>query len=168
MIVNILKTMIAYNYAEHRELWEIIAALDEETFLRDCGYSLGAVQREIVHIIRADRLWLSRAMEQPDVALLPYETVDRGKIRQAWDQLEQDVKSFLDSLSEQGLQRVVTYVDKDGKTQQRHVLELLLHVCNHGTVHRAEICAMLHMLGHTVAFDVSLRRYLEGRTDRLE
>ena len=166
--MNTLKTLIDYNYAEHRELWEIIAGLDEETFLKDAGYSLGVVQREVVHIIRADRLWLSRAMELPDAALLSNETVDRGKIRQAWDQLEQDVKSFLDSLSEQGLQRVVTYVDKDGKTQQRHVFELLLHICNHGTVHRAEICAMLHMLGHTVAFDVSLRRYLEGRTDRLE
>jgi hypothetical protein len=66
-----------------------------------------------------------------------------------------------------GLQRVVTYVDKDGKTRQRHVFELLLHICNHGTVHRAEICAMLHMLGHTVAFDVSLRLYLEDRAGRL-
>ena len=166
MIMNTLKTMIAYNYAEHRELWEIIADLDESTFLKDAGYSLGVIQREVVHIIRADRLWLSRAMEQPDRALLSYETVDRGKIRQAWEELEQEVGGFLDSLSEQDLQRVVTYVDRDGKTHQRRVFELLLHICNHGTVHRAEICAMLHMLGHTVAFDVSLRRYLEGSADR--
>ena len=165
--MDALKTLIAYNYAEHRELWEIIAGLAEETFLKDAGYSLGVIQREVVHIIRADQLWLGRAMEQPDRALLPYETVDRGKIRQAWDELEQEVKGFLDSLSEQGLQRVVTYVDKDGITRQRHVFELLLHICNHGTVHRAEICAMLHMLGHTVAFDVSLRLYLEGRANRL-
>jgi hypothetical protein len=28
------------------------------------------------------------------------------------------------------------------------------------TVHRAEMCAMLHMLGHSIDFDVSLRRDL--------
>ena len=157
-----LKTMIEYNFAEHRELWPAIAALDEATFLKDSGYSIGTLQREVVHMVRADRLWLSRAMEHPDAALLPYETVDRGIIRETWDALERDVKHFAESLSDHGLQRHVTYTNTAGQPQRRQVYELLLHICNHGTVHRAEICAMLHMLGHTIGFDVSLRRYLES------
>lgn len=158
---TILRTMVDYNYAEHRQLWQIVADLDEATFLQAPGYSIGCIQQEVVHIIRADRLWLSRAMETSDLTLLPYETVDRGEIRQAWDILECDVRSFLDSLSDQDLQRQVTYPNTRDIVQKRHVFELLLHICNHGTVHRAEMCAILHILGHTVDFDVSLRRYLE-------
>jgi uncharacterized damage-inducible protein DinB len=160
-----LETMIDYNFAEHRELWATIARLDEAVFLKDTGYSIGTIQRAVVHMIRADRLWLSRAMENSDVALLSVETVDRGEIREAWDDVEQDVRDLVGRLSDEDLQRSVSYVGSDGKVQHRRIFELLLHICNHGTVHRAEICAMLHMLGHTISFDVSLRRYLEGAVD---
>ncbi len=160
-VKTLLKTLTDYNYGEHRQLWQTIATLDDATFLQDPGYSIGSIQHEVVHIIRADRLWLSRAMGAADVALLPTETVDRGEIRETWDRLEQDVKAFLDGLSDQELQQSVTYINAKGQTQTRRVFELLLHLCNHGTVHRAEMCAVLHMLGHTIDFDVSLRRFLE-------
>lgn len=161
--MEFLKTLIAYNFAEHRELWATIGALDETVFLKDTGYSAGTIQRTVVHNIRADRLTLNCAMELSAVALLPYETVDRHNIRAAWDALEHDVKDFAEALPDQTAQHRVTYTAANGHTHEVQVGELLLHICNHGTVHRAEICAMLHMLGQPINFDVSLRRYLANR-----
>lgn len=160
--MEMLTTMIDYNYAEHRQLWEVVKQLDQETFVRDSGYSIGSIQREVVHMIRADRLWLSRAQGIDDPDFLPNDTADRTVIRAAWDEVETEVKRFIREDQDQ-FQRLVTYVDRDGNQRTRAVWELMLHIANHGTVHRAEMCAMLHMLDHTTAFDISFRRYLEDR-----
>ena len=159
----LLGTMLAYNYAEHRQLWEIIAGIDPAIFLQESGYSIGSLQREVVHIIRADGLWFARAIGEPDPLLLSYETLDRDRIRAAWDELEKQVLSYVAESSDTLLHETMTYQNPAGKTITRRRWELLMHLANHGTVHRAEMCAILHMLGHTVDFDVSLRRYLEER-----
>lgn len=161
--MNILETLIDYNYSEHQELWEIITALDEELFLRDAGYSLGSIQREVVHIIRADHLWFSRAIGDNDPELLPYETTDRQKIRVAWDKLEETIRDYVANADEVTLNESMSYSNLGNKVITRKRWEMLLHLCNHGSVHRAEMCAMLHMLGHTVDFEVTLRGFLEKR-----
>lgn len=161
--MNILATLIDYNYSEHRELWKRIAALDEDVFLRDSGYSIGSIQREVVHIIRADTLWFSRAIGENDPDLLPYEMTDRQVIRAAWDELEKTVRDYIANTDEATLNETMSYRNAENQIVIRKRWELLLHLANHGTVHRAEICSILHMLGHTIAFDVSLRRFLEIR-----
>ena len=161
--MNILETLIDYNYSEHRDLWKILAALDEELFLRDAGYSLGSIQREVIHIIRADHLWFSRAIGETDPELLPYETTDRKAIRAAWDNLEKTIREYIANTDEARLNETMTYLNASNQTVARKRWEMLLHLCNHGSVHRAEICAMLHMLGHTVDFEVTLRGFLEKR-----
>jgi uncharacterized damage-inducible protein DinB len=158
-----LKTLIDYNYSEHRQLWEIIAALDEAVFLEDAGYSIGSIQREVVHIIRADHLWFARTIGESDPNLLPYETSDRQVIRAAWDELEQRIRDYVANADEATLKETMSYTNNTNEFIRRKRWEMLYHLINHGSVHRAEICAMLHMLGHTVDFEVSLRQFLEDR-----
>jgi uncharacterized damage-inducible protein DinB len=44
-----------------------------------------------------------------------------------------------------------------------HVWTILLHLCNHGLIHRAEIFAIAHQVGGPT-FDLSMMRYLyDGR-----
>lgn len=160
---HMLQDLIDYNYSEHRALWQYIIALDENVFLQDSGYSIGSLQRETVHIIRADRLWFSRATGLDDPQLLPYETTSRDEIRTAWDSLENDIRAYLDGVEESVLQETMTYTAATGETITRERWQLLMHLVNHGSVHRAEICAIFHMLGHTLDFEVTFRGFLEAR-----
>lgn len=83
-MMHMLETLMDYNYGEHRKLWQHIFTLDNHLFLQDVGYSLGSIQREVVHIIRADRLWFSRAIGISNPPLLPYETIKKSDIRSVW------------------------------------------------------------------------------------
>ena len=158
-----LETLIDYNYSEHRKLWQHIMALDEAVFLQESGYSIGSLQREIVHIIRADRLWFSRGIGLADPDLLPYETTSREDIRAAWDHLESDIRAYVAESDEAILEERMQYTAKSGELISRKRWEMLMHLVNHGSVHRAEICAIFHMLGHTLNFEVSFRQFLEDR-----
>ena len=155
-----LISFVDYNYTEHCELWSHLNQLDDETFVKNIGYSLGSIQREVVHMIRADTLWLHRAMQQPPPELLPDDTSDRAKIRAEWDALEAQVKTYVQTLTQADFDQPVTYINHDSIEVTQTRGSLILHFVNHGTVHRAEMCAMMHMLGHTVDFDVSYRRFM--------
>ncbi len=155
-----LISFVEYNYAEHRELWSHLAQLDQDTFETNVGYSLGSIQKEVVHMIRADTLWFTRAIEQPEPELLSYDTADRATIRAEWDALEDKVKAYVKTLTQSDFDQPVTYINNDGIEVTQTRGSLILHLVNHGTVHRAEMCAMMHMLGHTIAFDVSYRRFM--------
>jgi len=161
--LDMLETLIDYNYAEHRQLWKIIAALDEDVFLRDARYSLGSIQREVVHIIRADHIWFARTIGEDDPELLSYETSGRQVIRAAWDDLEKTIREYVANADEATLNETMSYTNAENQVITRKRWEMLYHLINHGSVHRAEMCAMLHMLGHTVDFEVSLRQFLEDR-----
>lgn len=163
MMKAMLETLIDYNYSEHRKLWKYLLALDEAVFLQDSGYSIGSLQREVVHIIRADRQWFSRAIGINDADLLPYETISREEIRTAWDSLENDIRAYIVDNDESVLAEVMQYTAKSGEMISRKRWEMIMHLVNHGSVHRAEMCAIFHMLSHTLDFEVSFRQFLEDR-----
>lgn len=163
MIKTMLQTLIDYNYSEHRKLWHHLNALEEDVFLQDSGYSLGSLQREVVHMIRADRVWFSRAIGVDNPELLPNDTLSRDVIRTEWDALEQDIRAYVKHSDERVFLETMHYTAKSGETITRERWQLLMHLVNHGSVHRAEMCAIFHMLGHTLNFEVSFRQFLEDR-----
>lgn len=77
--------------------------------------------------------------------------------------LEQDVKAYIQQADEATLQETIQYYNPQEIVITRQRWELLIHLVNHGSVHRAEMCAIFHMLGKTLDFEVSFRQYLEDK-----
>ena len=68
-------------------------------------------------------------------------------MREAYQNSHDSVRSFVESLSEGALSRVISYVDTRGDAQQRPLWQAKLHLANHGTHHRAETALLLTSLG---------------------
>ena len=135
-----------YHFAENRKTWDsYVMSLSQEQFVQPVDYSLGSVRNHIVHLINVDTTWFCelRGVELP-VWLNPADFDDRDIIRARWDGAEQTMRGYLATLRDEML------FDKpvpDGEDKDLMVWQMLLHVVNHGTDHRAQLLRVLHDFG---------------------
>ena len=145
MNIDALRHFFDYHFAMNRSMWEqYVTQLTDEQFNQPVAYSLGSVREQIIHLIRVDEAWfsdLSRA-SLPD-PVNPDELTDRASVRAYADQVEQLVRDYLANLQDKQLfERPLEGEDKDLLLWQ-----VLLHVVNHGTDHRAQILRLIHDFG---------------------
>jgi uncharacterized damage-inducible protein DinB len=103
----------------------------------------------------AEWIWFSRLRgNSPTAMLSPADYPTRDAIRAKWDTIESEVRAYLASLSEADLLRPFDYALTNGTPDSQTVADILLHVANHGTDHRAQLLAQAHALGgQTIAQD---------------
>ena len=135
-----------YHFNENRHIWDnYVAPLSHEQFTQPAPYSLGSVHDQIVHLISADDTWFSglRGLEIPE-PLDPARFEDRESIRAHWDTVEQMMRDYLAKLGDDML---FTKPFAEGEDKDLILWQVLLHVGNHGTDHRAQILRLLNDLG---------------------
>jgi len=146
MNANAFRHFYEYHFAENRKIWEGAAQLSQEQFRQPLGYSHGSVRDQIAHLINADEVWFSELRGvAPTEPYPPADFDDRNNIRAYWDRLEQSMREYLAELRDEML------FDKPIKEPEEDkdliVWQVLLHVANHGTDHRAQILRLLNDLG---------------------
>jgi uncharacterized damage-inducible protein DinB len=132
-----------YHFSENRKLWErYIRPLPADQFSRPAAYSQGSVRDQLLHILSADEAWFGdlRAEMPPP---LPADTSDLNLIRQHWDRVEQAMRAYLAGLRD----GMLAEKPISGEDQGLYLWQILLHVVNHGTDHRAQILRLLNDLG---------------------
>ena len=135
-----------YHFAENRNIWDsYITALSDEQFTQDVNYSGGSVRNQIVHLMSVDATWFSglRGVEIPE-HLDPADFADRQSIRAYWDNVEQQMREYLAALRDD---MVFEKPFADGEDKDLILWQVLLHVVNHGTDHRAQVLRLLNDLG---------------------
>lgn len=152
MNANAFRHFYDYHFAENRKLWDrYITSLSQEQFTQPVEYSHGSVRDQIVHLMNCDDGWFSelRGIE-PSEPLPPADFDDRVSIRARWDSIEQGMRDYLIELQDDMLS------DKPIKEPEEDkdliVWQVLLHVANHGTDHRAQILRLLNDLGVQTAY----------------
>jgi uncharacterized damage-inducible protein DinB len=153
-----IRAMIKYNYALYRRVWESIAYLSDEQFVQEIDYSHGSIRNHVVHVATVDGRWLRGLQELPTARqfnLNPSDYVTRESARAAWEATAQDVADYVASLDDAGLER-------QPQGMYGPVWQVLAHMVNHGTDHRAQILRALHDLG-APTFDQDLILYLWRR-----
>ena len=134
-----------YHFSENRKVWDsYVSQLSDEWFTQEADYAHGSVRNQIVHLIWVDDTWFSglRGEELPE-PLDPADFDSRESIRMYWDSVEQKMRDYLAELRDDML------VDRplEGEDKDLIVWQVLLHVVNHGTDHRAQLLRSLHDLG---------------------
>jgi uncharacterized damage-inducible protein DinB len=135
-----------YHFSENRTIWDThIMSLSQEQFTQPANYSIGSVQNQIVHLISVDDIWFSplRGVEIPE-SLNPADFDDRKIIRAHWDRVEQNMRDYLANLRDDMLTEKPF---AEGEDKDLILWQVLLHVVNHGTDHRAQILRLLYDLG---------------------
>ncbi len=146
MNAGAFRQLYDYHFAENRKIWDYVTPLAYEQFTQAVDYSYGSVRDQIVHLINADDLWFSELRGiQPAEDWPRANHDDRPSIRAHWDGVEQSMRNYLAALRDETLfDRPIKEPEEDSKLV---VWQILLHVVNHGTDHRAQLLRLLNDLG---------------------
>jgi uncharacterized damage-inducible protein DinB len=147
MNANAFRHFYDYHFAENRKIWDrYITPLSDEQFTQHVNYSHGSIRDQIVHLMDVDDIWFSELQNtSPAEPLPPVSVDDRQAIRTRWDEIEQRARGYLAALQDEMLfERPIKEPDED---RDLIVWQVLLHVVNHGTDHRAQLLRQLNDLG---------------------
>ena len=147
MNVSAFRHFYDYHFSENRIIWErYITQLSYEQFTQPMGYSLGSVRDQIIHLMSVEEIWFSELRGIEPAAPWPPATVDdRRLIRAHWDGIEQSIRAYLAALPDDQL--FATPIKEPEEDRNLIVWQVLLHVVNHGTDHRAQLLRFLNDLG---------------------
>jgi uncharacterized damage-inducible protein DinB len=140
-----LKTLLDYHYWARDRLLDAIEPLTPEQLTRDLGNSFKSIRDTVAHVHAAEWAWYSRWQGTSPTALLPADRfADVAAVRQAWTDLERDVRAYVERLGDD-VDRVIDYKLLNGSAGSSPFWQMLQHVVNHATHHRSEIATMLTM-----------------------
>jgi uncharacterized damage-inducible protein DinB len=145
MNADAFRHLYNYHFAENRKIWDsYIMPLSQEQFTQHVDYSMGSVRNQLVHLMNVDDAWFSdlQSIKGPE-SLNPPDSDDRDLIRAAWDNVEQNMRAYLAKLRDD----MLFTKPLGGEDKDLILWQVLLHVINHGTDHRAQILRLLNDLG---------------------
>jgi len=147
MNANAFRHFYNYHFAENRKTWEHVASLTFEQFTQKVDYSRGSVREQLIHLIDAEEMWFSELRGVEPSEPLPEKTDvdDREGIRAFWDKAEKNTRAYLAELQDDML--FTKPIKEPEEDQVLFAWQVLLHVANHATDHRAQLLRVLHDLG---------------------
>lgn len=142
-------TLIDYHYARWREIWRAIMRLDEATFVQDVPYSQGSLRNQLVHVIDDDAKWMAMIEGRRHVSpLRPADLPTRADVLAHYETNEAHNRAVIHNADEALLQKIHWWDSPMSIVpQQVSGWQILLHVVNHGTDHRAQVLRVLHDFG---------------------
>jgi uncharacterized damage-inducible protein DinB len=117
-----------------------------EELARPVDAYFGSVAQNLKHTLWATRIWLARWKGVPPPgAQDPIE----GSWRDAYAATQAEFHAFVEKLTDADASRVVHYKNTKGEPFQMELAQLIAHVVNHGTHHRAETGMLLERIGRS-------------------
>jgi uncharacterized damage-inducible protein DinB len=143
-----LHALLDYHYWARDRLLDAVERVPLDAFTRPLGSSFSSIRDTLVHLYSADWIWCSRwEGESPAAMLSPESFADVAAIRSAWTAHERRVRSVVDKLGEDGIQRPLEYRMLTGQPQVQVFWQQCQHVVNHGSYHRGQVTTMLRQIG---------------------
>jgi len=151
-----------YNYWATARILDAAKGLAEEQYTATVpGLGHGGVRRTLVHMLAAECLWRQRCLEgvSPTTLLQEADFPTLETLRERWTEEERLMRAGLARLTERTLAERIVYRTTGGRPMEDTLWQLLVHLVNHGTQHRAEVAMALTALGRSPG-DLDLIIYL--------
>jgi uncharacterized damage-inducible protein DinB len=143
------RSLIAYNEWANEKVLEAASGLSEEELGRQVSGSHESVRMTLLHVAQVQTWWLSVLNGKPERPSLP-EGMPFEQVRQWFRRSHDDLKAYADGLADERLAAEVSaYHPVEKKEYRWPSWQLLSHLVNHGSHHRAEAGLMLASLGHS-------------------
>jgi uncharacterized damage-inducible protein DinB len=142
-----LVKLIAYDEWATGKILDAIDGMTVDELGRPVEAYFGTVDAGLQHILFAMRIWLARWKGEPRPAQpgIPPEK----SWREAYAVTHAHLRAFAESLREGDGDRIVDYIDGKGVARALPLGDLIAHVVNHGTQHRAELGLLLERIGRS-------------------
>ena len=105
------------------------------------------ILRLFSHIVSAQIIWLHRVEGLPTSPFPPWETYNLREIESMMDESNVRWNKFLNNYKMDTLEEVIHYQNAAKKDFENRLTDILTHVINHSTHHRAQISYRLRLLG---------------------
>ncbi|MFZ0706107.1 MAG: DinB family protein [Candidatus Korobacteraceae bacterium] len=177
MDVNDIQTMFAYNRWANQRMVAALEKLSEEQLMATRVSSFPSIWESAFHIVAAEWIWLKRwqglspraSVANPDVSagvwdgLTPSDAPRAAQLKELpllrnfASEIERERQKFLNGLTDATLQESFHYTDMTGGPRSEPLVNLMLHLFNHGTHHRGQVNTLLRQAGcQAVALDMIL------------
>jgi uncharacterized damage-inducible protein DinB len=154
-IGELVRTMLRYHHDLNDRLWESIGTLTEEKFTVEIEYSHGSIRNQMVHLSSAEARWVRGLEGRPDARRFGYDPLDYASVTRAQELSTATARATLAYVA--GLGESDWFAVPPGMSGP--VWQVLLHLVNHGTDHRAQVLRALQEFG-APTFDQDLILYL--------
>jgi uncharacterized damage-inducible protein DinB len=148
---NDILTLYDYNYWANARVLQAAANVTPNQYTAPAGLSHGSLRGALAHTLSAEIVWRLRCAEGVSPSALPdekdFSTVD--VLRERWADEEQKMRAYLNSLTDEALNRIVHYKNTKGVPFENILWNLLAHVVNHGTQFRGEAGIALTAYRHS-------------------
>jgi uncharacterized damage-inducible protein DinB len=150
MTVAELLDLFEYNRWAHQRTLEAAMDLSAEQYGRAVGGSFPTVRATLEHMLGAEVIWLSRweghsLGDSPDFSGLG----DATALQRLWGSFWHRQFGFLESLSDDELNRQIAIRTRSGIETVQPLGETLIHVVNHSTYHRGQVAGQIRQVGGT-------------------
>jgi len=163
MNVSYFSTLYDYDYWANERILRAAENVSAAQFVA-ATESRWSLRKTLVHTMSAEWLWLSRWRGiSPTAGLSEGDFPTVESVRTRWHAGKQDMRAFQAALNDEGLKRVVQYTDTRGQSLAFPLWQLMAHVVNHGTQHRAEAAALLTDWGYSPG-NMDLTVFLQERS----
>src|SRR5262249_41040656 len=127
--------------------------LPAEQLVRDVQISHGSILGTLAHMAGAEWIWLERWLGNAptgDDVWKPWTAAgcgDLGQLRERWLQIADRRRRHLSRLTDDDLQRDLTFKRLNGEMYSLPLGQQMQHVVNHATLHRGQVVGMIRQLG---------------------
>ena len=142
-----VRELFEYNAWADRRIFDAVAQLPTEQYMRDLKSSFGGIHGTLAHIVGAEQLWLARWRGAPGSLLKGSEVGSLAELRKIWDGVEADRTTVLRGLTDQSLESPITIKPTGGGEFVHTLRQTLQHTVDHSSYHRGQIVTMLRQLG---------------------
>jgi uncharacterized damage-inducible protein DinB len=130
-------------------LVDAASTLNPQELMRDFATAHRDVLGTLVHVYAADRIWLGRIEGNPPARFIdPEQDMHLAVLRTDWPALSERWKQWAALLTEDSIQRELSYKSTNGNAFITPIWQIVLHVVNHGTHHRGQASGFLRAMGH--------------------
>jgi uncharacterized damage-inducible protein DinB len=141
-----LRRLVAYNQWANEKILTAIDGMSAEELARPVDAYIGNLEKNLQHILLATRVWLARW-----TGAVPPSLQDRVTILwpDAYAATHAEFRDVVEPLTDASAGRIVDYKNSQGRPFQMPLDQLITHVVNHGTHHRAETGMLLERIGRS-------------------
>lgn len=146
-LLTYTQQLLEYHYWATNRMLAAMVSLGSDQLNEPWGKGWGSLHATLTHTMNAEWIWLQRLQGTspsgyPDAQTTP--TV--YDIRERWIKQAAGLRAFLAGQTAQSIQQNLTYNNTRGESFELPVWQIISHIVNHATHHRAEIAEMLAVL----------------------
>ena len=155
MNVTEIRNLYAYTEWANGLVTDAAEKLSAEQLLRDVQISHNSILGTLAHMAGAEWIWLERwhGLSPTGADAWAQWTVeqcgDLKQLRAKWQPVLDKRRAYLDRLTDAGLPRELGFKRINGEAYSLPLVQQMLHVVNHATLHRGQVVGMIRQLGLT-------------------